>query len=363
MAGLGWTCLSSTPAISANPPPSAVGWVVGGSSDGYGVILHTTDGGAHWLRQGAAGEIPDTGLIGVSAVDQDYAWAAGGSADGYGVILHTTDGGAHWLRQGTAAEIPDVPTYDVYAVSRDIAWVTGTAGVILHTTDGGSTWVRQGADVAPPVSLMGVYARDALNVWVVGQEDGPCGVILHSADGGASWQRQTYTPLQNLIGHYLLHVHGNPPHTVWVVGNGTVMRSANDGATWEDMNPAGGGGLYDFNGIDALSASTVWLSRDQGGIYLFDGSQWQPQPTSYDGYEIMRLSALDGQTAWAVGTAVEPDLPLGVILIKQPGQDWTSQAFAPVVQLVDVSFPRNQRARSLPAAYELLLEGDATLKK
>lgn len=361
-AGLGWTCLSPAPAISANPPTSAVGWVVGAGSGGYGVILHTSDGGAHWLRQGSSGEIPDVGLNGVSAVDQDYAWAVGGDADGYGVILRTTDGGAHWLRQGTAAQIPDVPTYDIYALNRDIAWVTASEGVILHTTDGGRTWVRQGADVAPPVLLTGVYARDALNVWVVGLQNGACGVILHSADGGASWQRQTYTPRPKIDGPNLLHVHGNPPHTVWVVGNSTVMRSTDDGATWE-VNQPGIGGTTDCNGIYAVNDNTVWLATDQGGIYLFDGSQWQQQPNSASGYEIMRISALDGQTAWAVGGQVAPDEPPGIILFKQEGQDWTSQSFEPVVQLVDISFPPTQRARSLPASYYLLMEGDANSAK
>jgi photosystem II stability/assembly factor-like uncharacterized protein len=346
--GLGWTCLTPGLAISANPAGSAAGWVVGANSDGYGLILHTTDGGAHWLRQGTPAEIPDVGLLGVSAVDRDYAWAVGANTGGYGVILRTTDGGAHWLRQGTPGEIPDVTLCDVYAVSRNIAWATGAEGVILHTADGGNTWVRQGEGVAPPVLLLGVYARDALNVWVCGATSGSCGVILHSADGGASWQRQTYTPLPDIRGTSLLHIHGNPPHTVWVVGTGTVMRSLDDGGTWESMRPPKVGGLYDCNGIDAVNANTVWLTTDQGGIYLFDGSQWQQQPSGADGYELMRVSAWDGQTAWVVGGAIG-----GIILFKQEGQDWTSQPFAPVVQLVDVSFPR-LGARSLPAVYYLL---------
>lgn len=350
------------PGIAGNPPSAAIGWVVGTNSDGYGLILHTADGGTHWQRQGTGAEIPDAGLSGVSAVDQDYVWASGGTADGYGVILHTTDGGVHWQRQGTPAEIPNIATYDVYAVNRNVAWVTGADGLILHTTDGGCTWVRQGSDVAPPVLLTGVYARDALNVWVVGLQSGSCGVILHSADGGASWQRQTYTPLPGIDGPNLLHVHGNPPHTVWVVGNGTVMRSTDDGVTWQDLNPPIGG-TTDCNGIYAVNASLVWLVTDQGGIYLYDGSGWQQQLNAYSGYEIMRISALDGQTAWATGTATLPYLPQGVLLFKQEGQEWTSQAFAPVVQLVDVSFPRTQRARSLPAAYELLMQGGITPTK
>jgi photosystem II stability/assembly factor-like uncharacterized protein len=164
-------------------------------------------------------------------------WVAGVSSGGYGLILHTTDGGAHWLRQGSPAEIPDLVLLHVYALNRSTALVVGDNGLILHTTDGGNTWGRQGADVAPPVYLSGVYARDGLNVWVAGGHSGSCGVILHSADGGASWQGQTYTPRKDIIVANLLQIHGNPPHTVWVVGNGTVMRSLDDGTTWEDLTP------------------------------------------------------------------------------------------------------------------------------
>ena len=353
--GNGWTGPAPCPAVNSTPASSVAGWVVGASLDGYGVILHTTDGGAHWLRQGTPAEIPNAGLLGVSAVDRDCVWAVGANIGGYGVILRTTDGGAHWGRQGTPAEIPDVGLFDVYAVSRNIAWATGAGGVILHTADGGNTWVRQGEGVAPPVTLTGVYARDSQNIWVCGATSGSCGVILHSADGGASWQRQTYTPLPDIRGTDLLHIHGNPPHTVWVVGTGTVMRSTNDGETWESMRPPEVGGLYDCNGIYAVNANTVWLTTDQGGIYLFDGSHWQKQPNSAGGYEIMRISALDGKTAWAVGGATEQDMPQGVILFKQEGHEWTSQSFEPVVRLVDVSFPA-MRMRSSPAINLLLLK-------
>jgi hypothetical protein len=181
-----------------------------------------------------------------------------------------------------------------------------------------------------------------MRVWVVGLQSGSCGVILHSADGGANWRRQIYTPQPGVNGN-LLHVHGNPPHTVWVVGNGTVMRSTNDGATWKNMTPLGESALFDYNGVYAVNANTVWVTRDQGGIFLFNGFKWRQQPSGYGGYEIMRISALDGQTAWTVGAATLPGTPPGVILFKQKGQAWTPQSFAPEVQLVDVSFPRNQR--------------------
>jgi hypothetical protein len=91
-AALGWACPAPGLAMSGNPAGSAAGWVVGMSLDGYGLIKHTTDGGAHWVRQGV-GQIPDADLNGVCAVDQNYAWAVGQNTAGYGDILRTTDGG------------------------------------------------------------------------------------------------------------------------------------------------------------------------------------------------------------------------------------------------------------------------------
>ncbi|MDD2901339.1 MAG: YCF48-related protein [Syntrophales bacterium] len=339
----------------AGAASTAVGWVVGASNSGYGLILHTTDGGAHWVRQGSSEETPDVSLNGVCAIDRNNAWAVGINTGGYGTILRTTDGGAHWVRQGDPKQIPDLELSHVYALNRDCAWVVGYDGLILHTADGGRTWVRQGEGlVTSPAGLQGVYARDPLHIWAVGSPlpNGSCGVILRSTDGGASWQRQTYTPRQDIRAPYLISVHGSSPHTVWVVGSGTVMRSTNDGETWEDLTP--GSSILDYNDIFALDASTVWLVRDQGGIFKFDGSQWQQQPSYQDGYYLLGISALDGETAWTVGTRSVPEDPPGIILFKEKGQDWTVQPFAPNANLYDVSFVPQNRGRALPAIYQLL---------
>jgi photosystem II stability/assembly factor-like uncharacterized protein len=73
---------------------------VGDSADGYGTILHTTDSGNTWVRQGKAGEVPDVGLRSVSAVDEANAWVVGEN-----VILRTRDGGEHWVQQSAPTDI------------------------------------------------------------------------------------------------------------------------------------------------------------------------------------------------------------------------------------------------------------------
>ena len=58
----------------------AVGWVIGTfPSDGYGVILHTSNGGYKWERQGSTNEIPNVWLNNVKAVDSKTVWVVGNS--------------------------------------------------------------------------------------------------------------------------------------------------------------------------------------------------------------------------------------------------------------------------------------------
>jgi photosystem II stability/assembly factor-like uncharacterized protein len=68
----------------------AIGWIVANNTlDGYGVIYKTMDGGQNWERQGSTADIPDAPLYGVFAVDTRNVWIVGGNSDGYGLILRT----------------------------------------------------------------------------------------------------------------------------------------------------------------------------------------------------------------------------------------------------------------------------------
>ena len=170
------------PAIGEEPRAScraqkAIGWAVGGPADGYGMILHTTDGGQHWERQGTSFDIPNGALNGISAVNAHEAWAVGtpDPESGYAVILHTKNGGWRWTREGPRDDLKDLSLSAVSAVNEHIAWAVGfveqngvvTQGVILRTRNGGRLWERQGIGQVPNVQLQGVYASDPFHVWVV----------------------------------------------------------------------------------------------------------------------------------------------------------------------------------------------------
>jgi photosystem II stability/assembly factor-like uncharacterized protein len=324
-----------------------VGWVVGDSVDGYGTILHTTDGGEHWVRQGTPGEIPDVSLSSVSAIDACNAWVVGSKSDGFGVILRTEDGGRSWTRQGATTQIPDFGTSAVYAANKRIAWVVGFGGLILHTKDGGRTWTRQAKDLADHYFLQGVYASDASHVWVVGAlmdgYTGNPGIILHSKNSGKTWKPVTYVPNPDARTGYLITVHGLNAKTVWVVGDGTVQHTADGGETWQEQEIPGVR-FYDYNGVFAVNKNTVWVSRDADGIFKYDGTQWYSQTSPKLGYYNLRISALNSQTAWLAGTIRPGGEPRdkGIIYHTTTGGDiWEAQDPVTDTGLWGISFVKS----------------------
>jgi photosystem II stability/assembly factor-like uncharacterized protein len=341
--------LSPAPSVARSVLSSAVatGWVVGPSVDGYGTIIHTTDGGATWVRQGSAAQIPDVYLHGVRAIDAHNAWVVGDESDGYGVILRTTDGGTTWVRQGSPAQIPVADLYRVSAIDGNTAWVVGSEvvgsqSVILHTADGGNTWTRQGQGTVPPGDYGGVMAVDAQNVWVVGATLDKTGVIFRTTDGGTTWVQQGQS-LDELNGHWLISIYAVDTDTAWAVGHDTTIHTSDSGTTWITQTLPGVGEV-DVNDVFAVDRNTAWTVTDFGGIYFSQngGTTWTKQtvPPGVEGYYLIRISAIDAQTAWVIGPAMSfpPD---GVVLhTEDGGNTWVEQSTPVTTTWSGVSFAR-----------------------
>jgi len=166
------------------------GWAVGGPRDGYATILHTTNGGAAWDRQGSADDIENIQLGCVAAVDSNTAWTVGSSARGYSTIYHTTNAGATWSRQGNPDTVGNFDLSKISACSRDVAWVSGDAGAVLRTTDGGQTWQNRSPEGYSNY-FQGITALDADNAWAAGHIQDGYAPILRTTNGGLSWARQS----------------------------------------------------------------------------------------------------------------------------------------------------------------------------
>jgi len=246
------------------------GWAVGDQ----GAILATTDGGATWTPQTSS--VADD-LKGVTFVDSQRGWATGGTVDylsqndlSSGVILHTGDGGLHWLTQ--ALPVSDAALNDIVFADELHGWavgeVVGDAGtnvtVILATKNGGVTWTKQLA-YRPPMTgntshgvLTSVACIDAKHVVAVGSDDSAT-EIFRTSNGGAKWTRfvrpaswRAFSLLELADVFFADAAHG------WAVGSGAIIKTSDGGRTWTRPSRSAGPN----EGLNALS----FVGRKHGWV-------------------------------------------------------------------------------------------------
>ena len=318
------------------PAQGEVGWIIGVPANGYGVILHTTDGGENWTRQGSPNTIPNVPLSDVRAIDANTAWAVGNEDGNYAVILRTTDGGKTWIRCGAPGSVPDFGPLGIGAVDSKIAWVVGSNGTIIHTEDGGKTWGQQASNTR--AALMKVAAIDRYNAWIVGDHDNGYAVILRTSDGGLTWTRQGNASTVKTTG--LIDVTAADNSSALAVGvNHTVLKTMDVGASWQTRMDGIASGIAHMNGACAIDKSNSWITQDYGRVYWTSdgGKTWNGQNPNGTGFWLMSASARSLKTVWVVG--ISPWIGKGIIMhTTNRGVNWTEQ-FAPVnVPFYRVSF-------------------------
>lgn len=124
------------------------GWAVGTK----GLILKTSNGGNDW--QPLEEDLTQVPLFYVYFKNANLGWIAG-----FGVVLHTQDGGKNWISQESNT---DMIIRNGYFINDSTGWLVGGLGgifgegsVILHTKDAGNHWKHQTAPVNNP--LMDVF--------------------------------------------------------------------------------------------------------------------------------------------------------------------------------------------------------------
>lgn len=184
----------------------------------------------------------------------------------------------------------------VLAVSRagEALVSVGLHGLIQRSVDGGQTWQQMPSPVAS--DLVQVRFRDAFNGWAVGHDS----VVLHSVDGGLTWKTQLdgrsvltllrgfYGPLAakgdevaasmlqeitlalstsatpDVLSAPFLDVLFDAQGHGFVVGAfGMVLRSADDGKTWEPWT----------DHTDNERRMHLYGLAEDGGVFYISGEQ------------------------------------------------------------------------------------------
>ena len=330
----------------------AIGWYVDIDDPGIplaAAIVHTNDSGHTWTMQSDISEWAGFAGNDISAVDEQTAWAAlgGTTSETDGAILHTADSGQVWARQTLPASVQD-SIKGVKGLSRTEAWAVSLHGTILHTIDAGNTW---NIVPHPGIAIGEINRIDAIgpNIWMVDHLAGVKGII-RSNDNGLTWQQDTLPPIGN--GHGPLAINAFSPSVVWSAVNGvtSLFRTMDGGDSWVNVAPDLSG-MNDFDDICAGGKDWVWAVLNQGGFFpgtIFRVGVAGPAPVvqkfdpGYLNYQYEGVTCFDENNAWVVGHAdmnARPELPQAVIVHTNDGHSWENQLLpADNIRLWKVSF-------------------------
>lgn len=231
-----------------------------------GHILYSDDQGSSWQQ----GKVPTRQLLtSVFFVDDQQGWAVGHDAQ----ILHSSDGGASWVRQYSDPEL-EAPLLDILFTDDRHGFAVGAYGSLLRTEDGGLHWedVSDLLDNEEGVHLNAITRLHGGTLIIVGE----MGAVFRSTDEGDSWESLDSPYQGSLFG--LLPTHQAGGLVIYGL-RGHVYHSPDQGESWQQValqRPDGGrfelgladGALLDDGSLLIVGHGGALLrSRDNGQTF------------------------------------------------------------------------------------------------
>lgn len=214
------------------------GWVSGGNGISAGILLHTTDAGAHWtvaMGDPAGSQRP---FYNLRFVDRTTGFVAQGRSGGDHALLRTTDGQT-WRVTGTVPQ--HHPDYRFVSATVGVA---STGQTIVRTTNAGRAWTPV-YDCVIKVQVEGLtrttsceissFAFPTPNVgYAIGGGDVKGLYVMKTEDGGATWTGALAIPGDD---------DGREGHVFFVdehngyacLANGKIFGTDDGGATWTGL--------------------------------------------------------------------------------------------------------------------------------
>jgi hypothetical protein len=255
-------------------------WVVGGGGSYRFDSASARWDGSAWTSMPTPPE--SFNLVGLGYLSSTEVWAI----DSSGAVLRWD--GTAWSIESSVGFLPVA----LLVRSPDDIWVAGQGGHVAHWD--GSGWY----DVPSTVhfALTGIAARNASEVWVVGNDAESDGCVLSC----------TPTECVQLAAAPMTHVASTGPGNAWAVGfNGLILRW--DGVTWTD-SPSGT--TKWLNGVWAGAPNDAWAVGQDGVALHWNGVGWKPADVGAGG-GLRRITRADAGRLWAVGEGA-------AILYKDP---------------------------------------------
>jgi len=245
-----------------------------------GTMQKSTDNGSTWTVT-----IADTAgreFRGADFVSNLVGYACGAS----GLMMKTVDAGATitYLNPNTTELL-----YDCDFLDADTGYVSGANGLLLKTTDGGTNW----STLTTPITtaIYAVCAANAANVFV---GSATTGSVYRSTDYGASWN--DVSPTTKTIWD-ITFVNDS---TGWVASQngGTVYHTTNSGTSWTN---AVVNGLIVPNSVTFKDVNVGFVTNNNNSsVYKTTdgGATWTAVQTTAD---VQYAATFEGNNIYSVG--------------------------------------------------------------
>jgi photosystem II stability/assembly factor-like uncharacterized protein len=197
-------------------------WASGIYNGGPGVVRTTDNGGTFT----ALGKITHNDTVAVDLSDPERKVILAGAHETKNVLWKSVDGGQNWVDIGASLPAKTCVNPLILDANTYLLGCTYESEGILRTTDGGSTW-NEVSDLGG--SDVPLRASDGSIYWATRGIAG----LMRSTDDGLTWTQVVGPNVVRSTAPLEL-----PDHQIVMLGNATVLASADQGAHWHAVSPA-----------------------------------------------------------------------------------------------------------------------------
>jgi photosystem II stability/assembly factor-like uncharacterized protein len=259
-------------------------------------IERSVDGGKTWK------EVPGSNgnYYSLVFIDNQNGWVVGSSENDKPLVMKTNDRGINWQKvnfdeKSLSALNEKISFFLAICFDRTgKGWIAGKGGIVEAITDGQN--LRISSIFSTKETLYSVSCNGSGEVWAVGQD-----AVFHYQN---DWRRK------EIDKRYVFGKVVSNGSDVWLLGAdssllengssgaGVLLRSRDNGQTWENKTPASANLLNDLY----IKDGSGWLVGAEGSIYYTsdNGNSWT-KSTSPTNSDLLHIFFLDSKNGWISG--------------------------------------------------------------